>query len=281
MQGNKRDDVIEIDLQDLFGLLLARVWIILLATLLAGALAFAYSAFLVAPKYESTTSIYILSKESSDSLTYSDTQLAAQLTKDYEKLILKRHVVEQVIETFGLGEDYEDFIKRITVANDTDTRIIDITVKDEDPVMARNIANELRDVAASHIQTVTDVKAVNVADRANLPLAPSEPSISLWTLIGAALGFALSAAIIIVRYLLDDTIKSEDDVQKFLELSTLALIPDSGTMDKDDRKDKKKAKKSGKRKKGRKPRHPEGRGTGLEVVDIMNEEGGGRRHAEY
>lgn len=279
MQGNNRDDVVEIDLQDLFGLLLSRVWLLLLFTLMTGALAFGASAFLIAPKYESTTSIYILSKEANDSLTYSDTQLAAQLTKDYEKLITGRHVVEQVIETFHLEADYDDFVSKVTVHNDTDTRIINITVKDEDPVLARDLANEIRDVAAVHIQSVTDVKAVNVADTANLPLKPSEPSISIWTMIGAIIGFVASAVMIVVRYLLDDTVKSEEDIERYLELSTLALIPDSEVVEKKGKK--KKVKNKRKSKQSPKTRKQEERALGLEVVDIMNEKGGQKSHAEY
>ncbi len=222
-----KDDLIEIDLQDLAGLLLSKAWLLILSMIITGIVGFVLSAFLIAPKYESTTSVYILKKDSDSAVTYSDTQLATQLTKDYENLITDRYVLETVIQKFGLEDDYEDFLEKVSVANKTDTRIIEITVKDENPVLAQNLANAIREVAAVHIKEVTDVEAVNVANVANLAQEPSEPSILKWTVIAAALGLFLSAAIVIIVYLMDDTIKTADDVAKYLEFSTLALIPDA------------------------------------------------------
>lgn len=227
MQTSNQEDVIEIDLQDLFGLLLHHIWIILLSTIIAGGIGFVLSFFVITPKYESTTSIYISNKQENNLMTYSDAQLATQLTKDYEELIVGRFVLEQVIEQFDLEDEYEDFKENVTVANTTDTRIINITVKDTNPERARRLADSIRDIASKHIKSVTDVEAVNVADEANLPVEPSEPSVPKWTLIGALLGMVLCAGILILRYLLDDTIKSSDDIEKYLGLSTLALIPNA------------------------------------------------------
>lgn len=225
MQEQRKDDEIEIDLEELFGLILHRLWLILLCGILAGVVAFGISAFLIAPKYESTTGIYVMSRQDGSTLSYSDTQLSTQLTKDYEELISSRYVLETVIEQCGLDEEYSGLLKRVSIKNATDTRIIYITVKDEDPAMAQYIANSIREVASEHIKTVTDVEAVNVVDQANLPRNPSEPSIPKWTIIGALIGVLLSAAFVIIRYLLDDTIKTSDDVEKYLGWGTLALIP--------------------------------------------------------
>lgn len=155
MQTSNQEDVIEIDLQDLFGLLLHKAWIIILATLAAAAIGFAVSFFLITPQYESTTSIYIsTSKGNENSMTYSDAQLASQLTKDYEELILGRTVLEKVIAQYQLEESYESLKQRVSVENTTNTRIISITVKDPNPQNAQIIANSIRDVAAVHIKDV-------------------------------------------------------------------------------------------------------------------------------
>lgn len=221
------DDVIEIDLQELFGLLLHWLWLIILCGIAAGAVGFVLSRFVIVPQYESTTSVYILSKNDNNSLTYSDTQLATQLTKDYEKLITSRYVLEQVIDQFQLEEGYGSLSGKITVNNASGTRIIDITVKDPDPELAQMLADAIRDISATHITSVMNIEAVNIVDRANLPTAPSEPSVPKWTLLGAVIGVFLCAVILVVRFLLDDTIKSSEDIEKYLGLSTLALIPDA------------------------------------------------------
>lgn len=226
MQTSNQDEMIEIDLQDLFGLLLHRLWIICLAAIVAGAAGFMVSFFFVTPQYESTTSIYIsANKQNESTMTYSDAQLATQLTKDYEELIVGRYVLERVISMYGLDESCESLKSRVQITNTSGTRIINITVKDPNPQNAQIIADSIRDIASEHIKTVTDVEAVNVADEANLPGRPSEPSVPKWMLIGAFIGAVLAMGIIILKYLLDDTIKSAEDVEKYLELSTLALIP--------------------------------------------------------
>lgn len=225
MQENKKDDVIEIDLEEIFGLILHRLWLILLCGVIGAVLAFCVSAFLIAPKYESTTGIYVMSRQDGNKLSYSDTQLSTQLTKDYEELISSRYVLETVIARCGLEEEYERLLDRVTIQNASDTRIIYITVKDTDPERAQYIADSVREVASEHIKVVTDVEAVNVVDQANLPKQPSEPSVPKWTILGALIGLILCAAIVIVRHLLDDTIKSSEDVARYLDWGTLALIP--------------------------------------------------------
>ena len=98
-------------------------------------------------------------------------------------------------------------------------------MRDESPQAAQTIANAIRTVSANHIKSVMDIEAVNVVDEANLPLSPAAPSITKYTALAAAIGIVLSAIIIVICYLLDDTIKSSEDIEKYLGLSTLALIP--------------------------------------------------------
>ena len=192
----------------------------------AVAVGFVIAALFITPLYESSTGIYVMSKQNSDTLSYSDTQLSSQLTKDYEELIQSRTVLEAVIANLNLiDETYEGLKDRINISNVKDTRIIYITVTDPNPEMARQIADCIREVAAQHIKDVTDVEAVNVVDEANLPLEPSSPSVAKWALIGAFAGIMISCLIIVVRFLMDDTIKSSEDVEKYLGWSTLALIP--------------------------------------------------------
>lgn len=225
MQENQRDDVIEIDLVEVVGLLVHKAWLIVLIGIVTAAIGFVLSAFVITPQYESTTAVYILNKQDSAQLSYSDTQLATQLTKDYEELITCRYVMEMVIEMCGVEDDYEDMCERVTVENATDTRIISITVEDPNPATAQYIANSVRDVASEHIKKVMDIEAVNVVDQANLPLEPAKPSILMWTVIGGCIGIFLIIAFIMVKYLMDDTIKTSDDAEKYLGWSTLALIP--------------------------------------------------------
>lgn len=222
---NNTEDVIEIDLQGLFMLLLHWLWLIVLCGVAAGAVGFAISKFVITPQYESTTKVYILNKQNENTVTYSDVQMGTQLTKDYAQLIKSRYVLEQVAETCALTEEYSSFFDRIQVEAITDTRIIAITVRDEDPAMAQFIANEIRTVASEHIKNVMDIEAVNVAEEANLPEEPASPSVLKWTVLGLLLGVFLCATVLVIRFMMDDTIKTSEDIEKYLGLSTLAMIP--------------------------------------------------------
>lgn len=224
------NDEIEIDLREVFILLLSKAWLIALVGILTALIGFAVSAFVIAPTFESTSKIYILNKQQENTVTYSDVQLGTQLTKDYAQLITSRLVLEKVIEDLKLAETYEDIdyeamLGKVEVTTPTDTRILSITVTDTDPVMAMEMANCIREVAAVHIKNVMDIEAVNIVETANLPMEKADPSITKWTLIGGCVGAFLVMAVVLLFFFMDDTIKNSDDVEKYLGLSTLALIP--------------------------------------------------------
>lgn len=226
MENHRDSDVIEVDLLEIINILLRKFWIILGIGLLAAMIGFVISKFVLTPTYESTTKIYILNKSENTTVTYSDVQMGTQLTKDYAELINSRYVLEMVIQQLSLPEtEYKDLLKKVSVNTPTDTRIVSITVTDIDPQQAQDIANCIREVAGEHIQNVMDIDAVNVVEEANLPTTKAGPSVIKWTAVGGMLGVFLVCAIILIHYLLDDTIKSSEDVEKYLGLSTLALIP--------------------------------------------------------
>lgn len=224
--NNYSSDVIEIDLMEIMMLLWHRLWLIAICALCAGTVGFLLSRFVITDQYQSTTKIYVLNRQNESTLTYSDVQLGTQLTKDFPELIRSRHVAEQVIATWELPYSYEAFVSKIDVSSQSDTRIIAITVTDEDPQMAQVLADEVRKVASERITSVTDIEAVNVVDEANLPEHPSSPSVGKWTVVGALVGAFLCIAVILVHFMLDDTIKTADDIEKYLGLSTLGMIPE-------------------------------------------------------
>ncbi len=225
MENKNNNDVIEIDLLEIMGLLFSRWLLILLVGITTALIGFAISFFVIAPTYESTTKIYILNKNESQNVTYSDMQLGTQLTKDYSELINSRYVLEEVIQKLRLNLDYQGLKEKVSVSSPTDTRIVAITVTDKDPVEAMNIANAIRESASNHIGNVMDIDAVNVVESANMPTKKAGPSYLKWTVIAGMLGVLLVCAMVLIKYLLDDTIKTSEDVERYLGLSTLAIIP--------------------------------------------------------
>lgn len=244
-QQNLQDNTdIEIDVIELFHVLLNKFWIILLTGMIA-ALAFVGGTILfITPQYQSTTKMYVLSKQDNNTITQQDMQTSLSLTKDYAELIKSRTVTEGVIAQLNLDLTHEQLLGKMSIDSATDTRILSITVTDPDPYEACKIANAIRDVAANHIKNVMDIDAVNVVETANIPDQKSSPSISKNGVIGGLLGVLLSVAIILIAYISNDTIKTQEDVERYLGLSMLGTIPLTAA-------DRKKKKKKQKRARGR------------------------------
>lgn len=220
------NDELTIDLGELFSALWGRIYIIILAGIVAAFAAFAYTQLFITPKYTSTTSMYMLTKsDSGTGLTTSDLQTGTQLTQDYMELAKSRSVLEKVIATLNLDMTVDELSNSITTANTENTRIMTIEVENEDPELARDIADTLRETASSTIKDIMDIDAVNTIEEANLPTSPSSPSVMRNTAIGALLGILISAGIIILIFILDDTVKTPDDVENYLGLNVLTSIP--------------------------------------------------------
>ena len=249
--GSSSDDEITIDLAELFGVLWHWIWLILLVALLLGGAAYAFSKFVIPEEFQSTTKIYVLDKESGSGgqSTYTDLQVGSQLTKDYAELITSRTVIEKVIADNHLESvyDYKEFLKKVEVNTPTDTRIVSITVTDTNPALAQALADDIRVEASDLIIDTMQINAVNTYEVANLPTEKSAPSCSKWALIGALLGAFLVAGIVTLQYILDDTIKTSEDIEQYLGLSTLALIPLDENIGGAEKGKKKKNKNNGKR----------------------------------
>lgn len=249
--GSSSDDEITIDLAELFGVLWHWIWLILLVALLLGGAAYAFSKFVIPEEFQSTTKIYVLDKESGSGgqSTYTDLQVGSQLTKDYAELITSRTVIEKVIADNHLESvyDYKEFLKKVEVNTPTDTRIVSITVTDTNPALAQALADDIRVEASDLIIDTMQINAVNTYEVANLPTEKSAPSCSKWALIGALLGALLVGGIVTLQYILDDTIKTSEDIEQYLGLSTLALIPLDENIGGAEKGKKKKNKNNGKR----------------------------------
>ena len=226
METKAKDDEIEINLGELLFVLWKKKWIILAVTLVGAIIGFLISSFAIAPTYKSTTKVYILNQQNENAVTFSDLQLGTQLTKDYAELIKSRYVLEEVIATSGLDNmTYKTLNNKLEVTTPPDTRILAITVTDTSKDRAMELANSIREVASEHIKNVMNIEAVNIVEEANYPEVKVGPSVTKWTLIAGIIFFMIVAGIIVLIHMLNDTIKTTDDVEKYLGLSTLASIP--------------------------------------------------------
>ena len=210
--GTQREDEVEIDLGEIFHLMLSKLWLLILCFIVGATLAFGGTKFLVTPKYSASSMIYILTKTTSVT-SLADIQMGSQLTADFEILATSRPVVEEVIEKLDLNYSYEQLVSMIATDNQTDTRILRFTVTDEN-------------AKAERVAYVMASDKPKVVEEAVVPQNPSSPNTKKNTLLGG-LGLAfVAAAIILIKYLMDDTIMTEEDVKKYLGIHMLAAIPE-------------------------------------------------------
>lgn len=221
-------DEVEIDLLELFYALKKKIVMIMLTAIAVGGIAAAYSYLLAKPVYQSTAKLYILSQ--STSLTsFADIQISSSLAKDYEEMIFSRPVVMQVKKNLNLDYDYEELKEKLKVENPADTRCLNITCQSNDIEEARNMANEFATVSKRQIAMIMDTDEPTIFEKAVKNSHPVKPRKVRNTAIGFMLGFMLACAIVIIRYMMNDSLKSEDDIQRHLDLNTLASIPNEKT----------------------------------------------------
>ena len=219
------DEEIEIDLLELFYALKKRILVLLAAVAAGAAIAGVYTQFFITPLYSATASMLVLTKETTLS-SLADLQLGSELTNDYSILILTNSVLNEVIDNLNLEMDDKELEKNISIDNPSDSRILEITVTNPDPERAKEIVDELAHVSAEFIGDQMEVTPPKIIEEVEVPSTPTSPSLSRNIVIGAAMGFLLSAGIVVLMTVLDDSIKSEDDIEKYLGISALGSIPD-------------------------------------------------------
>ena len=218
MEAERKEKGTEINLLDLASALLHNWWILLIAFSVFAIGGFVVSKFGMTPQYKSTTSVYVLSTNASSgaSVTYTDTQLALQIMKDYKEFITSRTVLENTIKECNVNMTAGQLKSKISFSNPDGTRVIHISVTDPDPLLAEKLANAIRVVSGESVTDVLGVDSVNTIDVASRPESPSSPSVKRWTLFGGLLGLVLAALVLAIIYLADTTIKSSEDVERYL-----------------------------------------------------------------
>ena len=222
--NNQEANMIEIDVLSLLRTIWRKKFLILLTAILTTGLAFAYSAFLATPQYDSTTRLYVVNQSSDNGagITNQDLQAGSFLVKDYKEIILSQDVLKNVTTTLGITDDIKE---KITVNIPVDTRILSITVRDSDPDQAATIANTLRDEAAKKIIEVTKVSDVTTLEAALPAENPSTPQTKRNLVLGFIVGAFLATALVLVLEVLDDRVKRPQDIEEGLGMTLLGVVP--------------------------------------------------------
>lgn len=218
------DGEIEIDLKDLFFELMNNWMMIGISTVLVALIMFCISKFILVPEYTSTSELYVLSKSTSIT-SLADIQMGTNLTNDYIVVVKGRPVLEQVITNLGLDETYGSLKNKVALNNPSNSRILDITVTDRDPKRAKLIADEIAKVGSAFIAEKMVQDPPTIIQFGYVNNDPVSPNVLTNTVLGAAVGAFLAMAIIIITYLMNDSIMSADDIERKLGLNVLGTLP--------------------------------------------------------
>ena len=224
--NNYEEQEYEIDLLELFQYIWKHVFVLIAVFVIAAAIGFVGSKFILTPMYESTSMIYITgSSGSAVQSVLSELQAGNALTADYQTLATSRPVVERVIDDLKLDTDYDTLSGRISTENPTNTRILSMTVTDEDPDMAKTIVDDLTNVMIDQVAEVMSADKPNLVQKGDVPENPSSPNVKKNTAIAALLGLLIVLAILVFNFIRNDTIKTPEDIETYLGLNNLGSIP--------------------------------------------------------
>ena len=217
-----------ISLQELFSVLKKSLWRILALTVVAALIAFAVSTFLIKPTYQAGTQILVTPKKQENNvIDASQVQSSVTLVNTYRVIIKSPAILEKVQEEVkDAPSKLSDLNNMVTVESEQNSQVINVSVKSTDAALASNVANSVAKTFSKDIPKLMNVDNVKVLSVSGIPTVPVSPNILLNTAIAAVVGFLLGVGLAFLREVLDRRIRTEDQVQKILDLPVLGSIPD-------------------------------------------------------
>ncbi|MBO5128828.1 MAG: polysaccharide biosynthesis tyrosine autokinase [Oscillospiraceae bacterium] len=226
-----KNEEIEVDLQRLLGALMKKAWLIGIVSVVCAVAVFLGTVFFVAPQYESTAMFYVNNNslslgETSLSITSSDISASKSLVNTYIVILNTRESLTDVIDYAGVDRTYAQLKGMISAEAVDSTQVFRVVVTSEDPVEAEKIADAIAYVLPKRISSIIEGTSAKVVDSAVLPASPSSPSYTKNAMIGLVLGFALMVMYVVIRELMDVTIRTEEDITRCCKPPVLTSVPD-------------------------------------------------------
>lgn len=221
------EDYETIDLLEVLNVVRQHILVILLTTVIAAAAGFGVSKFLLVPKYESSALMIVNTRQDvTANVTSDQINSAAKLVSTYSIIIKSDTVLQQVINNLGLNLTYSELKDRVTVTAVDDTQVMQITVLSDNPEWARQVCEQITLISPDVILESVEAGSVKLISQAAVNPDPVSPNVSRNTAVAALLGLVLSIGVVVLREMLDNRIKSEDDVRKYLDMPVIGVIPD-------------------------------------------------------
>lgn len=216
----------ELELRETIEIILKRLWIIVAITLATTILGLIISVFFIDDVYSSSTTLIVREKrKNGEDYQLSDLNLARNLVDTYSVIIKSNRVLEKVLDEVGSDSSVSSLRSKISVQSEGNTEIIRITVEDLGPETARDIANSIARVFKDEIVQLLEMDNVQVIDEARASYTPVRPKVGMNTAIAFVLGLMVGLGLVFAIEYFDNTLKEPEDVEKYLNLPVIGIIP--------------------------------------------------------
>lgn len=216
----------EIDLLELFRAILKYIKLIIVLCIIFGAGGFFGTKFLITPTYTARTSIYLTPQISeSGSLDYNSQMANSKLVTNVVNLMTQNNIMSEVAKDVGL-ENSSSVKKCISVTNESNTEIITVTATTTDPKLSKDIANDTVNTFINTMQKNLNVRNIEIVDKAKLSYIPSGPNIKKNTLLATMVGFVLGCGYAVLKFLLDNRLRTKEEAEKYLGIPVFAEFPE-------------------------------------------------------
>ena len=218
----------EINLRELFDYFKSKILIISIILLGIVIIGCTYSLFIKKPMYDSSTKIILVNKDGTTcniGYTINDVNFNQSLVTTYSSIVKGKSVIKEVITNLDLDYNVKELTERVSVSPEADTEIIKITVKDEDPYLATDIANEIVEVFRKEITNIFELQNVSQIEVAEVEEEPYNINIIKDLIIYILIGAVISCGSVFVVYYFDTTVKSADEIESKFDLPVFGAVP--------------------------------------------------------
>lgn len=218
-----------VTLKELWEIFIRRLWVMLLIAVLCAGGFYAIIQLTFVPRYQSTATLYILNQNTTqDSSVSEDFSLALKVVNDCDYLLKSHSVLDEVIDELGLDISYEDLSECISTSNPEDTRILEVSVEADSPEEAKRIVDKVCRTGTESITAAMGFQQVNLYEYGTLDDVPcNRTSLTTYAMVGL-IAAVLTYTVFLILFLVDDTIKTDEDIERYLGLTNLGDIPATG-----------------------------------------------------
>lgn len=223
-EEDKNEDV-EIDLVEIWQVIKKQFGLLVIIVILCAVLAGVISKFFIAPKYTSSSTIFLTPSISETGVVdYTSQNSNEKLVNNVMALLVQDNILSEVAKQTGM-ESVEDLRNQIKVSNDTNTTLVKVEATTLDPKLSKNIVNSMVNVFIDTMQENLNLKNIEIVDKAKLSYEPSGPNVKKNILMGAAAGFVMDALIVVLKVLTNTKLKSKEEAEKYLKLPVFCELP--------------------------------------------------------